>query len=138
AALRAGEGLVWVHSPWGTAGAALAVGACRELGVTCLVVDLERLAVDAAGRRDPVEVTAAVRAASLEAGLDGSVLVLVGAHLAGHDVRILDGCVVPVVAGGRTAWDPRRRATLPPAVPAGRRPAEPRPTARQPPVWPAA
>lgn len=138
AALRAGEGLVWVHSPWGTAGAALAVGACRELGVTCLVVDLERLAVDAAGRRDPVEVTAAVRAASLEAGLDGSVLVLVGAHLAGHDVRIFDGCVVPVVAVGRTAWDPRWHATLPPAVLAGRLPVEQRATAWESAVGPEA
>src|SRR5690554_3310597 len=98
AALAAGEGLVWIHSATGTAGSALAVGACRRLDVTCLVADLERLPADAAGQRDPATVRAAVRALGLEAGLDGSVLVLAGAHLAGHDLRLLDGCVVPVIA----------------------------------------
>ncbi|MHB1492053.1 MAG: hypothetical protein ACYCTH_16360, partial [Cellulomonas sp.] len=44
-ALRAGEPLVWVHSPVGAAGTALAVAACREVGVTCLVGDLDRLPV---------------------------------------------------------------------------------------------
>jgi len=122
AALRAGEGLVWVHAPYGTAGTALAVAACRELDVTCLVADLERLPADDAGRRDPLAVRAAVRGLGLEAGLDGSVLVLAGAHLAGHDLRLLAGCVVPVVAVGRTPWDPHWDTELPPAIPAGRLP----------------
>src|SRR5690606_9159834 len=126
AALRAGEGLVWVHSPYGTAGTALAVAACRELDVTCLVADLHRLPKDEAGRREPATVRAAVRALGLEAGLDGSVLVIAGAHLAGHDLRLLDGCVVPVIAVGRSPWDPHWDTALPPAIPAGRLPVDQR------------
>ncbi len=126
AALAAGEGLVWVHAGPGTAGTALAVAACRDLDVTCLVADLERLPADAAGQRDRGAVRSAVRALGLEAGLDGSVLVLAGAHLAGHDLRLLDGCVVPVIAVGRSAWDPHWDVALPPAVQAGRLPVEQR------------
>ncbi len=78
AALRVGEPLVWVHSPVGAAGTALAVAACREVDVTCLVGDLERLPVATGAGTDPALVRRTVRALVLEAGLGGTVLVLAG------------------------------------------------------------
>src|SRR5690606_39504863 len=110
-----GEPLVWVHSQVGTAGTALAVAACRELGVTCLVGDLERLPVQPGVDRDPALVRRTVQALVLEAGLRGAVLVLAGAHLAGYQVGTLEA-PVPVVAVGRTPWDPHWAPALPPAV----------------------
>ncbi len=113
-ALAVGEPLVWVHSPLGTAGIALAVAACREVGVTCLVGDLERL-LDP----DPTTIRRTVRALVLEAGLGGTVLVLAGAHLAADQLGELDAAV-PVIAVGKAGWDPRWAVALPPTVAAAR------------------
>ncbi|MCL3859708.1 ATP-binding protein [Actinotalea sp. K2] len=118
-ALTAGEPLVWVHSPVGTAGTALAVAACREVEVTCVVGDLERLPVQPGLGPDPALVRRTVRALVLEAGLSGAVLVLAGAHLAADHLGGLDAAV-PVVAVGRSAWDPHWAVRLPPAVVAAR------------------
>ncbi len=118
-AMAAGEPLVWVHSPVGAAGIALAVAACREADVTCLVGDLERLPAAPGAGPDPQAVERTVRALALEAGLSGSVLVLAGAHLAAAHLAELDA-VVPVIAVGRTAWDPAWAADLPPSVMAPR------------------
>lgn len=118
-AMTLGEQLVWVHSPVGTAGTALAVAACREVEVTCLVGDLERLPVTPGLGTDPALVRETTRALVLEAGLDGSVLVLAGAHLAAELLGDLDA-VVPVIAVGRSPWDPRWAVGLPAAVIAGR------------------
>ena len=122
AALAADEPLVWVHAPVGAAGTGLAVAACRELDVACVVVDLTRLPVPAGAEGpDTATLHEAVRAAQLEAVLGRSVLVLAGAHLAGPDLVLLvaDGAV-PVVAVGATVWDPRWAPSLPPTVTAGR------------------
>ncbi|WP_426594435.1 ATP-binding protein [Cellulomonas sp. McL0617] len=118
-AMTLGEQLVWVHAPVGTAGTALAVAACRHVEVGCLVGDLERLPVAPGLGTDPVLVRETTRALVLEAGLDGSVLVLAGAHLAAEILGDLDA-VVPVIAVGRTPWDPRWAVGLPAAVVAGR------------------
>ncbi|GAB2618847.1 ATP-binding protein [Pseudactinotalea suaedae] len=128
-ALEAGEPLVWVHAPAGTAGAALAVAACRELGVGCLVGDLDRVPGEGATGSDGSEpdqgpraalVRPTLRALVLEASLEGSVLVLLGAqHAAGH-LDLLERAVVPVVAVGRTPWDPHWSDRLAATVPAGR------------------
>lgn len=120
AALAAGEPLVWVHAPVGAAGTALAAAACRALDVGALVGDLELLPRPLGGEVDPGLVRATVRALVLEAGLSGCVLVLAGAHLAGGCLDEVEGAVVPVVAVGRTPWDARWRAPLPPSVRAGR------------------
>jgi hypothetical protein len=120
AALGAGEPLVWVHAPTGAAGVALAAAACRALDVTCLVGDLERVPSAPGTPLDPATLRAVVRALALEASLDGSVLVLAGAHLAGAALEEVARAVVPVVAVGAAPWDPRWAAALPPTVSAGR------------------
>jgi len=124
AALDAGEPFVWVHAPIGTAGLATAVAACRALDVTCLAADLDRLSVHVDGTADravdPGLVRRTVRALALEAGLEGSVLVLAGADLAVADLDVLTQAVVPVVAVGRVPWDPRWGEQLPVGVTAGR------------------
>ncbi|GEL95060.1 AAA family ATPase [Cellulomonas composti] len=120
AALRAGEPLVWVHSPLGTVGTAMAVAACQELDVDVLVADLERQPSTPGVLPDPLVVRGVLRDLVLEAGLQGAVLVLGGAHLAGPLVQELDRAVVPVVAVGRTAWDAHWAAELPATVAAGR------------------
>ncbi|MBO0899207.1 ATP-binding protein [Cellulomonas sp. zg-ZUI222] len=122
AALAADEPLVWVHAPVGAAGTGLAVAACRELDVACVVVDLERVPA-VAGSDGPARAALhdAVRAAQLEAVLGRCVLVLAGAHLPGPDlVRLVTDGAVPVVAVGGTVWDPRWAGPLPPTVTAGR------------------
>ncbi|GEK19314.1 ATPase [Cellulomonas persica] len=119
-ALRAGEPLVWVHAPLGTAGTSAAVAACRSADVDVLVGDLELLPTAPEAPLDPLTVRQAVRDLALEAGLSGAVLVLAGAHLAGVHLAELDAAVVPVVAVGRTAWDARWGSALPAHVRAGR------------------
>ncbi|GEA85072.1 AAA family ATPase [Cellulomonas gelida] len=119
-ALRAGEALVWVHAPLGTAGTSAAVAACRAADVDVLVGDLELLPASPAAPLDPPVVRQAVRDLVLEAGLAGAVLVLAGAQLAGAHLVELDAAVVPVVAVGRAAWDARWGLPLPATVSAGR------------------
>lgn len=116
AALEAGERLVWVHAPGDAAGTALAAAACQALEVGCLAGDLERLPAPA----DVALVRRTVRELVLEAGLDGSVLVLAGAQLAAGCLDELERAVVPVVAIGRTPWDARWGPHLPVTLTAGR------------------
>ncbi|WP_134765059.1 ATP-binding protein [Nocardioides sp. 1609] len=107
AALRADHGLVWVHAPGGGAGAAMAAAACARLDVPCLVADL--------GRLDPsVSVEDGVAGLVLEAGLAGSVLIVLGAERArpeqwGH-------AAVPVCAVSSDPWDPGWSGDLPVTV----------------------
>ncbi|WP_420114787.1 AAA family ATPase [Pseudactinotalea sp.] len=129
AALAAGEPLVWVHAPAGTAGGALAVAACRELGVATLVGDLDRIRDRSPSSADdggppphaaPALVRRTVQALLLEAALEGSVLVLLGAQHAIDHLDLIDRAAVPVLAVGRTAWDPHWSDRLAATVPAAR------------------
>lgn len=126
AALEAGEPLVWVHAPAGTAGPALAVAACRELGVSCLVGDLDRVPGEGGTGADvdvapaPGLVRQTVRALILEAGLEGSILVLLGAQHASGCLDLIDRAPVPVLAVGRSAWDPHWSDRLAATVQVGR------------------
>jgi AAA+ superfamily predicted ATPase len=107
AALRADHALVWVHAPGGGAGAALAAAACRQVGVSCMVADLARL--------DPaVPVEDGVAALLVEAGLAGTVLILVGAERARPDW--LWHSAVPVCAVSVEPWDPEWSGDLPVTV----------------------
>ncbi|QDB79140.1 ATP-binding protein [Georgenia sp. 311] len=116
--LAGGAGLCWVSAPPGTAGTALAVAACLELDVLCLVADLTRPgAPDAA---DTAGVRQTVRGLVLEAALGGAVLVLAGAETAAPAMDLLADAPVPVVAVGSRPWDARWHASLPPVVTAPR------------------
>ncbi|QCW49885.2 ATP-binding protein [Nocardioides dongxiaopingii] len=107
AALRSDHALVWVHAPGGGAGAAMAAAACERLGVSCLVADL--------GRLDPsVPVEDGVAGLVLEAGLSGSVLVVLGAERARPEW--LWHSAVPVCAVSRDPWDPEWSGDLPVTV----------------------
>jgi DNA polymerase III delta prime subunit len=110
-AVSTGHRLVWVHAPAGGAGAAMAAAACHQLGVPCLIADL--------GRLDPsVGVPEAVAALQLECGLDGTILVLVGAERARVDV--LTRGAVPVLAVSSEPWNPQWSTELPLTVAAPR------------------
>jgi DNA polymerase III delta prime subunit len=111
AALARGHRLVWIHAPFGGAGAAMATAACRELGVTCLVADLSRLT-------PTVPADEAVAALLLECGLEGMVLVLVGAE-AGRNAALMHAAV-PVLAVSTEPWNPQWSTELPLAVSAPR------------------
>lgn len=110
-ALKAGQRLVWVHAPGGSAGSAMAVAACQQLGLSWLVADLDRLDPDAA-------IEDAVLELLVECGLAGTVLVLAGAERA--RVSYWKRSVVPVVAISREPWDPAWPADLPLSVSAPR------------------
>lgn len=111
AALTAGQRLIWVHGPLGSAGSALAAAACRRLDVPCLVADLHRLAPGA----DP---GSAVTGLFLEAGLTGAVLILRGAERA--RAEHFEHAALPVIAVSTEAWDPAWADELPPIVTAPR------------------
>ncbi|MPV87293.1 AAA family ATPase, partial [Georgenia ruanii] len=135
-ALADGAPLVWVASVPGAAGTALAVAACRELDVVCLVANLARAVSDpgapeatggarpggtgAAGTPSAAAVHDLVRTLLLEAALTGSVLVLAGAEAAGPAMDLLTDAPVPVIAVGATRWDARWARDLPPEVTAPR------------------
>ncbi|QOR70351.1 ATP-binding protein [Ruania alkalisoli] len=127
-ALAGGESLVWVRAAPGAAAASLAVAACRRLGVACVVADLERAP---SGREagvpehegtspDPVHVRHTLAALTLEAGLEGAVLVLLGAQHATAHLDLIDRAAVPVVAVASIAWEPRWAQLLPATVTATR------------------
>ena len=127
-ALAGGESLVWVKAAPGAAAASLAVGACRRLGVACVVADLERAP---SGREagvpehegtspDPVQVRRTLASLTLEAGLEGAVLVLLGAQHATAHLDLIDRAAVPVVAVASIAWEPRWAQLLPSTVTATR------------------
>ena len=117
ALLAGGAPLTWVSAPPGTAGTALAVAACHELDVLCLVADLDR-----PGGPDASEpaVRRTVRGLVLEAALGGAVLILAGAEAAAGSVDLLVEAPVPVVAVGSTPWDARWHPSLPPVLTAPR------------------
>ncbi|WP_448071463.1 ATP-binding protein [Georgenia yuyongxinii] len=130
-ALAAGAPLVWVTSAPGAAGTALAVAACRELDLMCLVADLARVTgpaggdgrADEAGPTGPADtavLAGVVRALVLEATLRGSVLILTGAEAGAPAMEILTGAPVPVVAVANRRWDVRWGRDLPPEVTAPR------------------
>lgn len=112
--LVAGQRLVWVHSPLGTAGVSVAVAGFAEAGADCLVIDA-RLAQQAT-------LADTVRAAVREAGLRGVGLVIAGADAvvsAGAPAaRLLAGSPVPVVAVGTSPWPAHLLAATPLTVPA--------------------
>ncbi len=110
-ALQAGHSLVWVHSPQGAAGAPLAVAACQQLQVACLVADLTR--------RDPrVPAREAVESLLLEAGLAGQVLVVSGAEQVRPEWWW--SASIPVCAVAELPWDPTWSGELPIQVSAPR------------------
>ncbi|MDF1606117.1 ATP-binding protein [Nocardioides sp. YIM 152315] len=111
--LRRGERLVWVHAGAGAAGVALAAGACGRL-------DVDHLCVDLAGVPEAQSAEDLLRAAVLEAGLRGAVLVLGGADRASASVQLLLDAAVPVVAVSQQPWDPRWAHELPLSVTAPR------------------
>ncbi len=116
-ALRAGRPLVWVHNPPGGAGTALAAGACRQVGVRCRLVDLNR------GPRspgepapDPEKMRTLVGDLMLEAGLAGAVLILAGAEHAVPAADLLQNAALPVVAVAAVPWDRLWADRVPPTV----------------------
>ncbi|MDT4945974.1 MAG: hypothetical protein QOH14_2707 [Pseudonocardiales bacterium] len=111
AALAADHRLVWVHAPFGGAGSAMATAACRQLEVPCLIADLSRLPAS-------IPVDEAVAALLLECGLEGMVLVLVGAERA--RVGDLTRAAVPVLAVSTEPWNPQWTTELPLTVSAPR------------------
>lgn len=108
AALAAGQHLVWVQSPPGAAGTALAAAACRALAVPCLVADLHRLtaADPASPAPTPRRLQEALGGVLLEAILAGSVLILAGADLVAPHTDSLAHPALPVIAVGAVPWDP--------------------------------
>ena len=120
----AGQSLVWITGPPGTAGVAMAAGAARALDRPVVAVDLARVAP--AGRLD--RLTAAV----LEAVLAGAVLIVSGLFESepqpdaadGSDdvdlVRRLAVASIPVGIVSGTTWDPGWTPGLPPTLVAPR------------------
>jgi len=112
-AIEAGAGLVWLRAPFGTAGIATAAGACAELEIGALVVDVHR-----AGRPPLGEV---LGAAVLEAALRAAALVVAGADRlfgddASRDFAMLEAAAVPVIAVGTKWWPAGVLATIPPSA----------------------
>lgn len=104
-AFDAGARLVWLHSQLGTAGLATASGAFAVAGLRALVIDARRHA-------DPATLAEAFRQAALDAALAGQGLVVNGAEVLGEPdaagaARVLRDAVVPVIAVGDRAWEPR-------------------------------
>lgn len=101
-ALVAGQGLIWVHGPGGTAGVSAAVAGFQEVGAECLVLDARLI--------DPSRLVDTVRRAALEAALAAAGLVIAGADVlvaAGiSTVQALVASPVPVVAVGMGGWPP--------------------------------
>ena len=94
-ALVAGAGLIWLRSPFGTAGVATAAAAYAGLDIAWLAIDAHRV-----GRRTLLPEV--LRAAVLEAGLRGAGLIVAGAdELFGEDASHLfvdlERAAVPVI-----------------------------------------
>ena len=111
-ALAAGAGLVWLRSPFGTAGVATAAAAYAGLDVAWLAIDAHRV-----GRR--ALLPEVLRAAVLEAGLRGAGLIVAGAdELFGEDATRmfveLDRAAVPVIAVGTRWWPTGVLTRVPP------------------------
>ena len=128
-ALAGGEQIVWVHERTGTAGTAMAVGACRLLDCRALVADLRRIPVtnrrvDAErwldGVPDPPVVARLLTDLLLEAALTGSVLIVAGAELAVDRLWDLEHAVMPVIGISHLPWNPAWTNRLPSSVEAAR------------------
>lgn len=102
-AMAAGERIVWVHEPPGTAGLSIAAYAAGMLNLPVTAVDLRR--VPAAGELSADPAREAVRIAIDHAALTGSVLVLSGADVVVPLLRDLLRCAVPIIAVSRIVWD---------------------------------
>lgn len=101
---NAGIPLVWIHTPRGTAGLALAAGALQSLGIGELAVDLRRVA-------DPAGLAPVLGAAAREAAIRGCGLVVAGAELLAGPGRNtlfsqLASARIPVALVGSRGWDP--------------------------------
>ena len=122
-AIRAGHGLVWIQAPPGTAGTAVAAGACRQLDVPCLLADLRYRRADGASE-EPGGGGEAIRSVVakllLEAALTGSILVLAGSEIAGPAADLLQRAALPVIAVGSSTWNASWSAELPLMVTAPR------------------
>ena len=128
--LYAGEQLVWVYATGGSAGMAMATGACRLLGQPFLAADLRRVPAsaprpsDGDGPHDPAPdppvIAAAVAGLVDEAALTGSVLVLAGAELAVGCLSLLSHAAMPVIAVSLAPFHPGWTNRLPMSVPAPR------------------
>jgi len=128
-ALASGEQIVWVHEQTGTAGTAMAVGACRLLDCPALVADLRRIPVpngrlDADrsldGVPDPRVISGDLTDLIREAALTGSVLIMVGAELAVDRLWDLQHAPMPVIGISHLPWNPVWTNRLPPSVEAAR------------------
>lgn len=99
AALLAGVGLVWVHSPPGTAGASVGAEAFQRLPADWMALDLRH-------RPPGLDPRTALEAALLEATLVGAGLVLEGAEALaeGGGLGPLLRSTVPTVAVSRERW----------------------------------
>ena len=104
-----------VHEQTGTAGTAMATGACRSLDYPALVADLRRIPVpnrrvDADrsldGVPDPQVVSGALTDLILGAGLTGSGLIVAGAELAVDRLWELQHAPMPVIGISQTAVEP--------------------------------
>ncbi|MDM8083991.1 ATP-binding protein [Cellulomonas cellasea] len=124
-AVELGVRLVYVRSPLGAPGAAVAAGAFGTLGIRPLVVDLRRRPAETGG-------ASAVAVAAREAGMVGAGLVVLGvddAIVAAPDqpadlsvVEALGDAAVPVVGVGHRGWDRGWSRDLPLCVEATRLP----------------
>jgi len=113
-ALVAGAGLIWLRSPFGTAGVATAAAAYAGLDIAWLAIDAHRV-----GRRTLLPEV--LRAAVLEAGLRGAGLIVAGAdELFGEDASRLfvdlERAAVPVIAVGTRWWPAGVLTRIPPIV----------------------
>ncbi|MET0865752.1 MAG: ATP-binding protein [Nakamurella sp.] len=129
-ALVSGEQIVWVHAPAGTAGTAMAAGACRLLDHPVLVADLHRVPAGPRATTDPdgphdngpdrAAVAEVLPELVLEAALTGSVLVVNGAELAVDMLPLLQHAALPVIGVSQLPWNPAWTNWLPASIEAPR------------------
>ena len=119
-ALAAGEQFVWIHAPAGAAGIAMASAACRAVDVLCLVADVRQVLPAPREQADQSLAATVISALLLEAALEGSVLVLVGAERAIGVLDLLERAAMPVLAVSGSPWDPGHGNGLPLSVTAPR------------------
>ena len=119
-ALATGEQFIWIHSAAGAAGIAMAAAACRAVDVFCLVADVRSALPVPQEQRDRTAAGTLVSSLLLEAALEGSVLVLVGAERVLDVLDLIQRAAVPVLAVSASPWDPGQGNTLPMSVTAPR------------------
>ncbi|GAA2241600.1 ATP-binding protein [Rarobacter faecitabidus] len=121
-AIRAGAPLAWIQSPPGAAGLSWAAGVCARLEAYPVAVDLAR-ATWLTGQPDSVQVARLRNLLGelvLDATLDRSPVLLVGAELATPAIDILVEAPIPVLCVADVAWDSTISPHLPVTAVAGR------------------